>query len=45
MLIERVDMAEIDLKKKMYEADFEKAEKKLIHRFDEKLSEIKEQQR
>ena len=39
---QRLELAEVDLEKKMYESDFEKAEKKLINKFDEKLYEIKE---
>ena len=43
--MKRVDLAEADLKLKMYESDYEKDEKKLMQKLDERFQEIKEDQR
>ena len=44
-LKQRMDLAEADLKLKMYESDYDKAEKKLLLKLDEKLNQLKEAQR
>ena len=42
VLSQRVNLAELDLQKKLYDNDYEKNEKKLVLKLEEKLQDIKE---